>query len=49
MKKLLSILMITVASALAITSCTEEQVEPQNTGTGTGGGGVSECTASNCP
>jgi len=42
MKKLFYIFLIGIAASLTITSCTEEQVEPQTTGTGTGGGGVSE-------
>jgi hypothetical protein len=42
MKKTIYILLLTVAASLTISSCTEEQVEPQNTTTGVGGGGVSE-------
>jgi hypothetical protein len=41
MKKLFYVLLVAFAASLTITSCTEEQVEPQTT-TGTGGGGVSE-------
>lgn len=42
MKKIFYVIAIAFAASLAITSCTEEQVEPQSTGTGSNGGGASE-------
>lgn len=41
MKKIFYVFLITFAASLTITSCTEEQVEPQ-TSTGGAGGGASE-------
>jgi hypothetical protein len=41
MKKLIYILLITLTSTLAFTSCTEEEVAPQTT-TGNGGGAGDE-------
>lgn len=40
MKKLFYVLLVAFAASLTITSCTEEQVEPQSTGSN--GGGASE-------
>lgn len=41
MKKLIYVLLVAFAASLSITSCTEENVEPQSTGNN-GGGGPSE-------
>ncbi|HEY0740444.1 MAG TPA: hypothetical protein VGD40_03245 [Chryseosolibacter sp.] len=41
MKKLFYILLIAMTASLTITSCTEENVEPQTSGNN-GGGGASE-------
>jgi hypothetical protein len=38
MKKLIYIILLTVASALSFTSCTDETVEPRTTDNGNGGG-----------
>ena len=38
MKKLFYVLLVAFAASLTITSCTEEQVEPQTTGPNAGGG-----------
>lgn len=43
MKKLFYVLLVAFAASLTITSCTEEQVEPQ-TNQGGAGGGASEET-----
>lgn len=37
MKKLFFVLAVAFAASVTITSCTEENVEPQNTGSNTGG------------
>ena len=37
MKKLFYVLIIAVVTSLTVTSCTEEQVEPKNTGSTLGG------------
>ncbi|HEY0654087.1 MAG TPA: hypothetical protein VGD65_13205 [Chryseosolibacter sp.] len=42
MKRLFYVLLVAFAASLTITSCTEEQVEPQNTTYPNSGGGTSE-------
>jgi hypothetical protein len=40
MKKFIYTLLIAVASSLAITSCTEEEIKPETSTSNGGGGGI---------